>query len=200
MAEDLSKKQKVSAAIVAACIVCAPVTASFEGFVPKVRPDPVGIPTGCFGERADLPGSDLDPSRIYTRTECAARLRDKLAKAYAPKIAACLPQITAADRRNEFAAMIDASYNGGPGAVCTSTMARDIKVDQWEAARQAYKSFRVGSVTAHPVRGAMSVRRIVRGPNRGKYFNTFRGLVNRRATFANIWATPEGPAPAEGAH
>jgi lysozyme len=187
--QALSKKQKVAAAIISACVVCAPITASFEGFVPKARPDPVGILTGCNGERVDQ--SDLDPSRVYTRSECMDRLRARLAKEYAPKIAACLPQLTVPQRKNEFAAMIDASYNGGPGAVCSSSMAADIKADQWEAARQAYKGFRVGSVTARPVRGAMSVRLIVKGPNKGKYFNTFRGLVSRRAAFAKLWATPE---------
>jgi lysozyme len=187
--QGLSGKQKTTAAIVAACIVCVPITASFEGFVPKAKPDPIGIETGCFGERVDQ--SDLDPSRIYTRSECTDRLRARLMKEYAPQIAKCLPQLIPPERRNEFAAMIDASFNGGPGAVCSSAMAQDIRVGQWDAGAQAYKSFRIGSVTVSPVRGAMSVRRITSGPNKGRYFNTFRGLVNRRLTFAKLWVTPE---------
>jgi lysozyme len=181
----------VAAAIAAACLVCVPITARIEHYVPKAKPDPVGILTGCFGERVDM--SDLDPSRIYTRSECADRLRKHLEAEYAPKVAACLPQLTAPDRKNEFAAMIDASYNGGPAGVCSSAMARLIKANQWEAARQEYKGFRIGSVTPKPVKGAMAVRLITSGPNKGKYFNTFRGLVNRRAEFAEVWKLPELP-------
>lgn len=188
----LSKKQKTAAAIVAACVVCAPLTAPREGFVPKAKPDPIGISTGCFGERVDQ--SDLDPSRIYSRDECMVRLRQRLERDYAPKIAACLPELTAPDRRNEFASLLDTSFNAGPVAVCSSPMAADIHAHQWPAACSAIATFHVGSVTKRPVKGAMDSRLITRGPSRGKWFNRFRGLVDRRAFFAGFCMKPESAA------
>jgi lysozyme len=188
-AADVSRKQKAGALILAACVVCAPLTAAREGFVAKAKPDPIGIKTGCYGERVDQ--SDLDPSRIYSRGECMDRLRKRLAADYAPKIAHCLPQLLSADRRNEFAALIDTSFNAGPGAVCSSPMAADIKAGKWAAACAAIASFRVGSVTARPAKGAMDSRRITSGPNKGKWFNRFRGLVDRRAFFAGFCMRPE---------
>jgi lysozyme len=185
----ISHKQRAGALILAACVVCAPLTAGREGFIAKAEPDPIGIPTGCYGERVDQ--SDLDPSKIYTRGECMERLRIRLANDYAPKIAACRPELLEADRRNEFAALIDTSFNAGPVAVCNSPMAANIKAGKWAAACEAIKSFRVGSVTARPVRGAMESRRITSGPNKGKWFNKFRGLVDRRAFFAGFCMKPE---------
>lgn len=123
---------RIVAACAAAAVVCAPLTGSFEGFVPKAKPDPVGISTGCFGERVDQ--SDLDPSRIYTRSECTDRLRYRLAHEYGPKLAACLPELTEPKRIKIFAAFLDASYNAGPVAVCNSRMARSVHAGQLGAA------------------------------------------------------------------
>jgi GH24 family phage-related lysozyme (muramidase) len=165
----------------------------FEGYVPKAKPDPIGIETGCYGERVDQ--SNLDPSRIYSRDECMARLRKRLAAEYAPKIVNCLPALTAPDRKNEFVALLDTSFNSGPYAICHSPMAASIKANRWPAACAALKTFRVGSVTKRPAKGAMKVRLITSGPDKGKYFNTFRGLVERRAFFSNFCMTAERPAP-----
>jgi lysozyme len=190
---ELTKKQKTGAAVAAACLVCAPLTAGFEGFVPKAKPDPIGISTGCFGERVDM--SDLDPDRIYTRSECTDRLRARLAQEYAPPIAKCLPALTLPERKHEFAAMIDSSYNSGPVAVCNSPMARSFLANQWTAGCNSLRSFYVGSVTKQPTSGAMDSRLITSGKNKGKYFNRYRGLVKRRASFAKLCLTPETPAP-----
>lgn len=190
------RRTGAAVAIAAACAVCAPFTGGFEGFVPKAKPDPIGIETGCFGERVDQ--SDLDPSRIYTRSECTDRLRGRLAREYAPKIIApaCLPQLAAPDRRNEFAAMLDTSYNAGPAAICASPMAAHFRAGDWVGGCSSLKGFYVGSVTKRPAGGALDSRLITSGKNRGKYFNRFRGLVTRRAFFAKLCATPESaPLP-----
>jgi lysozyme len=177
----------VAAAIAAICLLCAPLTASFEGKSNKPYLDPVKIPTVCYGEtQVEM--------RVYSDDECGRMLRRALAKRYAPKILACLPQLAAQDRRNEAVAMLDSSYNAGPAAVCGSPMARQIRAGQWAAACSSLRSFHVGSVTARPLRGAASSRRITSGPNKGKWFNTFRGLVGRRAFFADLCMKPE-PAP-----
>jgi GH24 family phage-related lysozyme (muramidase) len=184
-----SNRSRMLAACASAAVVCAPLTGQFEGYVPKAKSDPVGIKTGCYGERVDQ--SDLDPSRIYSRGECMERLRKRLAGEYAPKIAACLPQLVEPNRHNEFVALLDTSFNGGPPAVCRSPMAIAIKADNWAAACDAIRTYRVGSVTARPVKGARAVRLIASGPNKGKYFNTFGGLVDRRAFFASFCMKPE---------
>lgn len=181
--QEVSGKQKTAAAIAAACLVCAPLTAMFEGFAAKTYNDPVGIPTYCYGETENV---SKDPNRIYGKSECMQLLRRRMAADYAPRIAICLPELTAPDRKHEFAALIDTSYNAGWARICRSPMAAHIRAGEWASACEAVRSYMVGSVTARPVKGAMSVRRIQTGPNAGKYFNTFRGLVKRRAVFADL--------------
>lgn len=112
----------------AAAAACIALTQGSEGFVSKAKPDPVGIPTGCFGET-----EDIDLGRIYSRDECVVKLRRRLATSYAPKIAACLPAVTEERRVNVFAALLDAAYNAGPVTVCNSRMARSIRADDWSA-------------------------------------------------------------------
>lgn len=186
--QDLSGKQKTAAAIAAACLVCAPLTATFEGFASKMYKDPVGIPTYCYGETENV---SKDPNRIYGKSECMQLLRKRMVEDYAPRIAACLPQLTEPERKHEFAALIDTSYNAGWAAICRSPMAAQVKAGNWPGVCAAIRTYRVGSVTKAPVRGAMSVRKIATGPNKGKYFNTFRGLVTRRNVFADLCLRPE---------
>jgi lysozyme len=109
-----------------------------EGMVAKARPDPAGIPTYCFGET-----EKVDPSRIYTRSECSVLLRKRLALDYAPKILACLPQLERSDRVNAFGAFLDASYNAGPVAVCQSRMAAAVRADNLAAACAGFRGWYV---------------------------------------------------------
>src|ERR1041385_7505968 len=112
---------KTPALIAAAVLLVAPLTASFEGYVPTPAPDPVGIPTFCHGERVDQ--TQIEAGRIYSREECMERLRRRLSAEYAPPILACLPQLNDRKRLYVFAALIDASWNAGPKNVCASRMA-----------------------------------------------------------------------------
>jgi lysozyme len=130
----------VLAVCTAAAGACVQLTASSEGFLSKAKPDPAGIPTGCYGERVDQ--SDLDPNRVYSASECAARLRNRLAREYAPKILACLPQVADDRRVAVFGALLDAAYNAGPGAVCGSRMARSIKAGDWKGACNGFYGWR----------------------------------------------------------
>lgn len=121
----VSNKQRTAAAIASACLVCAPLTASFEGLRthPYRDPAPKHTMTVCYGETNV-------PMRVYSADQCGAFLRAHLAKTYAPAIAQCLPQVV--ERRNMFAALIDASYNAGPGNVCRkSPMAWWIRHNAW---------------------------------------------------------------------
>jgi len=72
--------------------------------------------TQCYGETRDI-----DPSRIYSKDECAAKLRARMARDYAPVLTKCMPAFTGDDWRaytNVFGALLDASYNAGPQRVC----------------------------------------------------------------------------------
>jgi GH24 family phage-related lysozyme (muramidase) len=61
------------------------------------------------------------------------KLRRRLAEDYAPRIAACIPELN--DRRVKvFGALLDAAYNAGPVAVCNSRMARSIHAGDWAGA------------------------------------------------------------------
>jgi lysozyme len=87
--------------------------------------DPAHILTVCYGET-----QGIDQAKIYSNDECAIRLRKRLAEDYAPRIIACLPELT--ERRIKvFGALLDAAYNAGPVAVCNSRMARSIHAGDW---------------------------------------------------------------------
>ena len=146
----------VAACIAAACAIAAPLATHWEGFVPKARVDPVGIPTYCFGET-----EGVDPARIYSQSECAGLLRKRMARDYAPRIAACLPAII--PNRFVFGALIDASYNAGWKGVCASRMAASIRAGDLRAACSGFDGW---FVTARDRRTGVRVR--------------LKGLVNRR--------------------
>lgn len=133
----LTSKQRVAAAIAAACVVVAPFTASFEGEVKHPYRDPAGILTWCYGQ------TQGKPELVYTHSQCGDMLRKDLTTKYAPKVIACMPQLQAVERRNMFAALIDASYNAGPGAVCKSRMAIAVRAGRWVAACNAFPGWYV---------------------------------------------------------
>lgn len=121
------KAPKASIVIAAAVAVAAPLTASFEGLRthPYRDPAPKHTLTVCYGETNV-------PMRVYSADECGAMLRAHLGKIYAPAIARCLPQVVTPERKFVFAALIDASYNAGPGNVCRkSPMAARIRRGAW---------------------------------------------------------------------
>jgi GH24 family phage-related lysozyme (muramidase) len=105
-----------SAAIAAAVMVAAPIAQRWEGYSGKMYLDPANIQTQCYGET-----EDIDPSRIYSKDECAVKLRHRMARDYAPKLMACMPVLGGANWRrytNVYGALLDASYNAGPASVC----------------------------------------------------------------------------------
>lgn len=154
-----------AACIAAACLVAAPLAQRWEGFAPKVYKDPANISTWCYGEtKVKL---SQDPNFIYSKDQCAVLLRQRMARDYAPKILHCIPQLGVAERRNVFAALIDASYNAGPDAVCRSPMALQIKANHWLSACSALPSWYV------------TATKRINGKRVGKPF-VLKGLVNRR--------------------
>lgn len=116
-------KGGIVAVIFAAVAIAAPLTAHFEGLRTKPYADPGnGTATVCYGETER-------EMRTYTPDECAALLRARQAKDYAPKVLACVPGL--ADRREAFAASISLSYNIGVSAFCRSTIARRFNAGRW---------------------------------------------------------------------
>jgi lysozyme len=124
-----TKAATVAALCAAAAVVCLPLTQSSEGLKNRAYLDPAHILTVCYGET-----KGVDPARIYSNDECAAKLRHRLANDYAPRIAECLPQVATERRIKVFGALLDAAYNAGPAAVCKSRMARSIRAGQWAQA------------------------------------------------------------------
>jgi GH24 family phage-related lysozyme (muramidase) len=109
--EPPSSNKKTTGAIIAlAVLVAAPLAATWEGYRGKAYYDPAHILTVCYGET-----EHIDPAKIYSKDECVAKLRTRMANDYAPRIAKCLPEVVNERRVKVFAALLDASYNAGWG-------------------------------------------------------------------------------------
>lgn len=163
--QPASKKPAAAAVLIAAAVaVAAPLATKWEGYAAKPYLDPAKIATYCFGET-----EQVDWSRIYSKDECATKLRARMARDYAPRILDCLPQLTDPARAHVFGALLDASYNAGPAAVCKSRMAVSIRVGQWKAACQGFNGW---YVTARNRQTGVRIR--------------LRGLERRRADEARV--------------
>jgi lysozyme len=132
----LTGKSKATIAIAAAVAIATPLAQQWEGYRGKAYLDPAKILTQCYGETRDI-----DPTRIYSKDECAAKLRARLAKDYAPKLLKCIPSFI--DRHKAFGAALDASYNAGPVAVCKSPMARAFNAGDYRTGCKAFAGWYV---------------------------------------------------------
>lgn len=152
----VTKSQKIAAGIAAACLVAAPLATNWEGYAARVYNDPAHIPTYCYGET-----TNVDPSRIYSKSMCADLLRTRMAQDYAPRVARCAPGIVG--NRFVFGALIDASYNAGWAAVCKSRMVASINAGQLRAGCEGFAGW---YVTARDRRTGQRIQ--------------LKGLVSRR--------------------
>lgn len=118
MSEGAGKNplNKRAAAILAAVALAAPMTAGFEGYVPKTYLDPVKIPTACYGHT----GKDVKLGQTYTKEECDGLLKKDLEIAGKGVDQCVHVPITL----NQRAAYTDFTLNGGTGLFCKSSMAR----------------------------------------------------------------------------
>lgn len=148
----------VAAAIAAATAVAVPLAERWEGYRGKAYLDPAKILTQCYGETVDV-----DPARIYSKDECAAKLRTRMARDYAPPILECVPSFIDPANRYAFGAALDASYNAGPAAVCRSPMARAFNAGDYAKGCDAFEGWYVSA------RNRVTGKRVV-----------YRGLINRR--------------------
>jgi lysozyme len=92
-------------------------TTSFEGTVLKTYRDPVGILTYCTGETEGAVWG-----QTYTPAECHEKLDASLAKAATGVMGCVNVQLTT----GQTIAFVDAAYNIGNKAFCSSSMARRI--------------------------------------------------------------------------
>jgi lysozyme len=118
-----NRKQRL--AIAGACTLAAgALTIPFEGLVTHPNPDPANprLLQVCYGD------TEVE-MRVYTPQECQVLLIARQQRHYAPAVLKCVPGL--ADKRNAFAASIDASYNAGIAAFCRSRMARAFNQGKW---------------------------------------------------------------------
>lgn len=106
-----------TAQIAAACALCTALTMSSEGLVLKAKPDPVGIPTDCYGHTEGVRIGD-----VSTPEACLQQLRQDLLKR-GTAADACIQRDIPLKTR---AAFTDFAFNVGVGNFCRSGAARKL--------------------------------------------------------------------------
>jgi lysozyme len=85
-----------------------------EGLVLETAPDPIGIPTACFGET----GPHIKLGKRYTPEQCRDMLQRRMSAMWS-EVSACIKrEITV----NQGVALLSWTYNVGVGAACKSTL------------------------------------------------------------------------------
>lgn len=170
------KGAALTALIVATVSAVAPViTEPNEGLRGGVYRDPAGYLTQCYGER------QVDPSRIYSKDGCAAKLHVRMARDYGAAIIKCVPDFADPAHKLPFGASIDASYNAGPVGFCRSPMARAFNAGRWSEGCRTFPGWYVTSrrklrPNEHPKPGG--TLRVIGGV---RYeVRRYPGLVRRR--------------------
>jgi GH24 family phage-related lysozyme (muramidase) len=172
--QEQPKSAGTAAAVcAAAAAACLALTQASEGKRLKPYRDPANIVTWCYGE------TNGKPKDSYTDAECAGLLKNRLAAVYAPQVAKCLPELADQKRIKTFGAFLDASYNAGPVAVCSSPMARGVHSADWVAACHFNGWFVTARYRGKPQSSAAMQRAGWRRVN-GAWRKTLPGLVTRR--------------------
>ncbi len=108
----MAARKKTAAAALAITLI-----AGFEGLRTYAYRDPVGIPTICFGH---IEGVRMGERK--TPDQCKALLVEDLPR-YEAQVDRCIQVAMPPHRR---AAIISFTYNVGGGALCKSSVARDM--------------------------------------------------------------------------
>lgn len=141
------KRAGIASAVVLA--IAAPFVMQWEGLKTTTYIDVVGVPTVCYGDT----GPHVTMGAVFTAEECA-KLLDRRLTLYAQRLDKC---VTVPVTPYQGAAILELAYNVGVGAVCNSTMVRQINAG------------------APPTQWCGQLRRWVYAGGR-----VWKGLVNRR--------------------
>jgi lysozyme len=169
-----AQKGGIAALCAAAAAACLTLTQNSEGKRLKPYRDPANIVTWCYGE------TQGKPKNVYTDAECAGLLENRLAAVYAPKVAACLPELADEKRIKVFGAFLDAAYNAGPGAVCSSPMARAVHAGNLSSACSAFRGWYVTARYRGKPQPAAAMRRAGWSWTGAYWRKVLPGLVARR--------------------
>jgi len=131
-----------AAAVIAATVAFLP---NWEGTDYVAKRDAIGTGhpiTWCHGQTpADEPNMKVHVGQRFTKEQCDAELAKSLPK-YLDKIG---PAVHVAIPVKSMAALLDASYNAGAGAVIKSPMVRQFNAGNFKAACDAFKGWYVRS-------------------------------------------------------
>lgn len=96
----------------------AALAAKYEGYVPRVYKDPIGVLTACYGHT----GPELKLGKTYTQAECLQLLTEDIYEAM-QGVEQC---VRAPVTNNQKVAILDLFYNIGPTKGCGSALIRKL--------------------------------------------------------------------------
>lgn len=108
--------------------------AGSEGVRLNAYKDVVGIPTVCFGETRNVKLGDK-----YTLEQCKSMLGDRIIE-FETQMTSCLSNPTVIPDKS-YAAFLSFTYNVGPGAFCSGSVARWINKGNIPAACDAMRLY-----------------------------------------------------------
>jgi lysozyme len=145
-----------------------PFVKRFEGFVPKAQPDPAGFLTIGFGHK--ITGADPDSYRTEPMALAdadALLLHDLNADGAVPVCRLLDPPVLARLTDNQYAALVDFTYNEGIGRVVGSKLFRLLNVGQLDQVAAEFGRWIYGDVAGREV--------------------VMPGLVARRQAETELW-------------
>lgn len=164
----------------AVLLATSALTATSEGFASRPYWDPAHIRTYCFGETTHV------QERRYSQGECEILLEQRMARDYAPAIERCAPAIVNDRRVKIFAALLDASYNAGTGAVCSSPMVARIRASDLAGGCAAFEGWRDTATYRGPREPAQAMLAHGWTWNGSRWRKRLPGLVTRRRREAQL--------------
>jgi len=131
------KGPALAALIASVVAAAAPVlTEPNEGYRGKAYRDPARYLTQCYGER------QVDPSTVYSQSQCATKLRLRMARDFGPGLVRCVPDLANPAYKLAFGALLDSAYNAGVGGACGSPMAREFRAGRWSDGCRVFVGWR----------------------------------------------------------
>jgi lysozyme len=122
--------------------IAAEMCAAFEGLSLTAYVCPAGYMTIGFGSTRYLDGRPVAQGDKITRADAEELLLRSLASVYLPAVQRhCAPALPSDNRT---AALLDFAYNIGSGALQTSTLARKVRMQDWDGAAAEFPRWNKG--------------------------------------------------------